>query len=775
MSTQYAIIDRKRQVDIQSSDRCKVNYEHQTHRPLPNHYTICCHPLEILAADWKKIGSGMYGCIWACSYINRKHRYEVAVKVEGISHQNKNTDKCNVISSDDIFPIIRESTLREIAITRRLPSTHPNLVIPHLVIYSMRNIPYLLMPLAQTNLTKLISQHSIDNNTKCMTPLSIEAIAHCIHNICSGLHYLHINGICHNDIHTDNVLVFCNSNGCFDPENPNIRYALSDFGISTTDTMSRLVKPPFVYRATMASPELIASKLDIYYTGRQVNLAAIDVWAVGTIGLRFLLNDMLPWENAACKYSRATICGNSQTDIESSRIELLVAMCDFFDQLSTFKFNVFVKNGQNIWAIDKKVVSDVISITQRKRSTICQVDPIDVICRRRRDKSTIDNTCQRFWKEVINKMLDFDAGVRFKAYDVCNAIVQNEFYDIKPRYVNDVTSTDVIYTHMETEILPNLESHRPFVAMFNTNCANMTNVKIIDKLIYIMLGYFFSSWTFDPETVLPIYCVEVLRSAELFCLYAYASFNKYSNLTHINNCRCCIIHQVLRLASIMCIVTKVQMHTGYDTERAARMAVYTYKRFMQLNVIPITTVCSIYTCTEKEHIASQFYLNAIPLEIKQIVTDLDGDVDLSYPSDRAISLLLTATNMRSTYIDKMLYVREVGTTLQTTTAYITTVLAMSLMISMAPTFLTSVNTRNSVVEFCFRMSTFDYIQCVLNNNKTMNADPYLTNSLTIDMANIVRDNLLSIARECSQLYVNDVPTHHKNIITIACNSIGIFT
>lgn len=771
MATETCIIIEGKVIE---QPRKYATYERYPH-PLPKHYTICCHPLDLLNNDWTQIGSGVYGRIWACTTKNggpqeyppstkrRNTLKHVAVKAEGSVQQE--IELGEIVSpscSDDVYPILHDSTLREIAITRRLPATHPNIALPHLVIYSTRNVPYLIMPLAQTNLTKMMCQRPINPNTRLAIPVSIKAIAHCLHSICTGLDYLHSNGVCHNDIHPDNVLIFCDD-GCLDMENPNIRYALSDFGISCTRTMKRLVKPPFVSRATMASPELIASKLDIYYTGRLANLFAIDMWAVGSIGMRLILDDLLPWEEAACAYGHATIFTKYKSEIEPTRLALLIAMCEFFDQATTFRFGVYARNEQNVWNMDQKLLNDATAAVQRKRANTYQIDPIDVISRRRKacsDKYIDTSDCRSFWKEILSKMLDFDANLRLNAADTCKAIVHHHFYDIGPMYNNN--QLHALPQVSLQPLLPNIESSRPFLAMtIKKDSSSLVNIPVLDKLLCTMLGYFFNSWTFDRETMLLIYCTEILRSAELFCLYAYASFTRTH---HVVSCMCgqCMTYHITRLACIMCIVTKIQMHHSYGIERASHMAAYAYRRCAGMTI-------------NKEQSKYQFYMNAIPSQIRQIALDLDGEFDMSFPSERAISRLLIACDLRSSHVDKPLYIKEGNTELRSSAALNASVIGMSLCISMAPDFLSSKQERRNIVDFCTNMSSISsisYLQQMWDDTiLESSTNPYLTSPKTASIANTVRNNLLKLHHECANIPKSG--NSRESVLTIILNMLGI--
>jgi len=217
------------------------------------------------------------------------------------------------------------------------------------------------------------------------------------------------------------------------------------------------------------------------------------------------------------------------------------------------------------------------------------------------------------------------------------------------------------------------------------------------------------------------------------------------------------------------------MHRGYGIERASHMASYAYRRLFPLKEVT-HPACPTHKCPESDHYDSRFYVNAIPSEVRQIAHILDGEFDLSFPSERAISQMLTARDVRSTHVDKPLFIREHGTELQAAGGLVATALGMSLCMTMAPDFLASKKMRSDMVDFCVRMSSMPHLlqQMWDDTSMELTTNPYLTSPTTISMANAVRNNMLKIFQECAVTpTISDKAKNRKSVLVIVSDLLGI--
>ena len=133
---------------------------------------------------------------------------------------------------------------------------HPNLLTPkHLGVFE--NMPYLVMPYC--------SAGSCCNKIGKM----LEAeIWHLIHDVASGLTYLHDKDIVHQDIKPDNILINTEGN-----------YLITDFGISTR-ARSTLIKSSI---ASLTTAGTIAYMGPERFTTQPAPTKASDIWSFGAM------------------------------------------------------------------------------------------------------------------------------------------------------------------------------------------------------------------------------------------------------------------------------------------------------------------------------------------------------------------------------------------------------------------------------------------------------------------------------------------------------------
>lgn len=800
----------------------------------PRRYGIRCHPLDILDDNWKEIGSGVYGKIWACSLKNsissssslfattrtniaaaaaasatttttsitvaakRPHMTAiVAVKAEsGVRQKNdkrgtsvlvrrrgggeyenvvvpKNgagesgptkdddSEETTTITPDEIYPIMHESVLREIAITRRL-TAHPNLALPSMVIYSYKNIPYLLMPLAEINLTKALCRRPIDTDNKRLVPISINAIARCLKDICAGLAHMHRVGIAHCDIFPDNILLY----NSIDIESPNVKYALSDFGISASRTMPRNIEPTLISRATTASPELIASSSGMNFTGRPIDLAAIDVWAVGCIGLWMITSEILPWHDISCEYC---ILLNEKEQkyrdqIPQKQSLLLAKIFEFFGESSAYRFNVYATNAENSWYIDQRAVNDAISMVQKIRD---HINPFDRISKTRfllkENPFVLNNFCEK----ILFSMLDVDPITRSTADDICEILIKNRFVVMRPTYIGEILITNETITgdinNPWPELIPG-ESKRPFDDMIihsgdDVAATGYFNRCIAKDFIPLIIGYFLASWLVNPTLIRNVDYVEILQTSEVVCLMIQSAKRrmKHDTLQEELSCICCLSRHCASMTSILCLMTKVHMRCAYSITNAALMALAVYRRYTTIRNIdrhPHKRVCKTCCCDDcEEHSQLGFYERLIPsYAVQFMATDVDGDIDIPYPSIRVISRLLRARDRRCIEVDKLLHTMVINTAyFQRPSALVATIIGVGLCGSMGCEFLSNKKMRKDMVQFIVEIvqspSCCRLLQLCDGSISDVSTNPFLLAQSTINMATNVVNMLQTIAME----------------------------
>ncbi|KAL0236524.1 hypothetical protein GEMRC1_003106 [Eukaryota sp. GEM-RC1] len=150
-----------------------------------------------------KVGSGASGEVWLCLNAEKQ---EVAMKIIPF----KRNHGCDLLSSQ---------TLREIAILRKLE--HPNI---------LRLLDYVVDPDARKIyiVTEFCDMGPLikDSDIGSYKPLPPAKARKIFGQIVAGLHYIHSNGIAHNDIKPSNILLSRSKDA-------SLRVVIADFGISS--------------------------------------------------------------------------------------------------------------------------------------------------------------------------------------------------------------------------------------------------------------------------------------------------------------------------------------------------------------------------------------------------------------------------------------------------------------------------------------------------------------------------------------------------------------
>ncbi|KAL0229557.1 hypothetical protein GEMRC1_014174 [Eukaryota sp. GEM-RC1] len=208
-----------------------------------------------------KIGSGASGEVWLC--LNAE-RHEVAMKIIPLKRH---------LGSD----LISSQTLREIAILRKLD--HPNIL--HLQ-------DYVVDPDAQKIyiVTEFCDMGPLikDSDIGSYKPLSPAKARKIFGQIVAGLHYIHSNGIAHNDIKPSNILLSRSKDA-------SLHVVIADFGISSRQGRSDSY---FQGSPLFLAPEYLTQIPgdDYFWDG-----TAADVYALG-VCLYVLCFGHSPWGDA---------------------------------------------------------------------------------------------------------------------------------------------------------------------------------------------------------------------------------------------------------------------------------------------------------------------------------------------------------------------------------------------------------------------------------------------------------------------------------------------
>jgi serine/threonine protein kinase len=189
---------------------------------------------------------------------------------------------------------IDESALRELAVARtmnrdvRRPAT---ILVPTIVAIDKGGQTHSAMPLAlQSVWDKIVKEIAFNR------PLSL--VRSFLHDVMSGLDYLHGRGMCHNDISPGNILLVPGGVsrgddivGSEPPSQAPLRFVLADFGTASTANIPPVLPSwalaPGAYRA----PEytLFLRDTNMHHLGEQIDSARADIWSVASVLVHFCL------------------------------------------------------------------------------------------------------------------------------------------------------------------------------------------------------------------------------------------------------------------------------------------------------------------------------------------------------------------------------------------------------------------------------------------------------------------------------------------------------
>ena len=187
----------------------------------------------------KQIGSGAYGDVWA------------------VVHPSGNHNAVKVLIVDDEF--IKLSTLREIMLLSHFTRSSNVNVIHLLDVMYIRNCIYIVIPLLDTDLYKVICSSQ---------SLSTNHITFIMHQILQGLGHIHACSVVHRDLKPSNIMM-----------NRDYHLQIADFGLARGIPISKNdsnYMPMTTYVATRyyRAPEVLC----------EANYSTpIDVWAAGCI------------------------------------------------------------------------------------------------------------------------------------------------------------------------------------------------------------------------------------------------------------------------------------------------------------------------------------------------------------------------------------------------------------------------------------------------------------------------------------------------------------
>ncbi|KAF9475709.1 kinase-like protein, partial [Pholiota conissans] len=225
-----------------------------THPPLGT--LIDGDSLELVAV----LGIGGYGVVYRAVETFSPLRRSYAVKCLNSSAHTQSSTRRQLH--------LREITLHQIA------SAHPSVVTLHRVVEDL-DYTYIIMDYAPDE--DLFTQ--ILHKTRYLSDTAL--IKHVFLQILDAVRYCHSLGIYHRDLKPENVL-------CFDR---GLRVAITDFGLATTDKLSKEFRTGSVYHM---SPECQAGD---YENLGHYSPMHNDIWSLGIILLN-LVTGRNPWKSA---------------------------------------------------------------------------------------------------------------------------------------------------------------------------------------------------------------------------------------------------------------------------------------------------------------------------------------------------------------------------------------------------------------------------------------------------------------------------------------------
>ncbi len=198
---------------------------------------------------------------------------------------------------------------------------HPN-ILRALKYGEYQNKPYIIFNLCDTSLMKILHQRIHASRILSMHNRAIfreEELANVIHQVAQALAYLHAQGIIHQDIKPDNILVKTGLND-------NHTYLISDFGVSTDIKMTILRDSQILTEKNKGlTPDYAAPEL---YQGAVI--PATDIFALG-ISIFELCTGRPPISNTSMTTAIALLNNNGfipdLPDEYSQRFNVLVKKC----------------------------------------------------------------------------------------------------------------------------------------------------------------------------------------------------------------------------------------------------------------------------------------------------------------------------------------------------------------------------------------------------------------------------------------------------------------
>jgi len=245
-------------------------------------YVIGSDPRMFGGADEKKLGEGSYGKVWLYENLIAPNIAIVcAVKCPKELSRNPTTT-----TSTTGHPLVEQTTMRELAVSRMIGDRHENIIVPSAVVISPTGFMCSAMECAQMTLYEAITLQW----TKQIEFIPLEVLHRLFVDVLSGLHHLHTSEIVHLDLSTGNIMVTITdpSQGDNPLTNPTARFKIIDFGSAST---SFFHQPSPAWRLTPAcfrSPENFAS---LNLLGSESNsidyidCVRSDIWAFGAVAL----------------------------------------------------------------------------------------------------------------------------------------------------------------------------------------------------------------------------------------------------------------------------------------------------------------------------------------------------------------------------------------------------------------------------------------------------------------------------------------------------------
>jgi hypothetical protein len=228
----------------------------------------------------------------------------------------------------------RGKILQEIEILRKL--SHPNIV-RYLAHTSKRSSVRLFMTRYESTLRKEIQTRVVDVRDGIDEPFSPDEVCRVMLHIIKGLIYLHLNGIIHRDLKSDNLFVNYNERGNID------NVVIADFDTAKHYTLHEL--RTFCGTRNYVAPEVMlllrGSGSD---DGMSRYTTKVDIWSLGMV-LYEVLTLQLPYSSTPIEEVPVKICKGIRPNLPSpptgiptaDNIERYRSFIDLYEKCTYFE------------------------------------------------------------------------------------------------------------------------------------------------------------------------------------------------------------------------------------------------------------------------------------------------------------------------------------------------------------------------------------------------------------------------------------------------------